>query len=290
MNGQLPNGPAWLEASDGTVIPIRGACSIGRSSTNQVVLSSTKASRRHAIIQQQHEGEYWLVDFGSSNGTHVNARRCVQPVRLHDGDQLRLGEQGVTFRQDEFVETAPSPETTPVTIPVIETMRAWLLLADLENFTPMSVRLPQDELARAVGGWLSDCRDAVEAQGGQINKYLGDGFLAYWPESPLVVDRIHKIMDALAERRERSELKFRLAIHAGEISLGSTPSGGAANMMGSEVNFVFRMEKLAGSLHTPCLGSEYVAKEMSIFRSPTPVGTHPLKGFPLEYPFFSIAW
>src|SRR6478752_4799359 len=71
----VPEELAWLEGADGLPRPIRGACSIGRSASNQVVLASDKVSRRHALIQIQREKELWLVDFGSRNGTYLNGER-----------------------------------------------------------------------------------------------------------------------------------------------------------------------------------------------------------------------
>ncbi|HEX2047943.1 MAG TPA: FHA domain-containing protein [Acidimicrobiales bacterium] len=52
-------------------------------------------SRRHAVLQRQPDGEWVVVDQGSTNGTVV--RSAVTPVkpgdavRLHDGDHLHVG-------------------------------------------------------------------------------------------------------------------------------------------------------------------------------------------------------
>ena len=37
--------------------------------------------------------------------------------------------------------------------------------------------------------WILSCKEIIENQHGIINKYLGDGFLAYWPRSRLRVRR-----------------------------------------------------------------------------------------------------
>lgn len=52
-------------------------------------------SRRHAVLRRQPDGEWVVIDQGSTNGTVV--RSAVAPikagdaVRLHDGDHLNLG-------------------------------------------------------------------------------------------------------------------------------------------------------------------------------------------------------
>src|ERR1700694_3583835 len=94
---------AWLEATDGKRLPIQGNLSIGRSPKNLLVLDSQKISRRHAIVNVQNVGEFWLIDLGSSNGTFLNKRRVHQPVRLCDMDQITVGDVAFTFRQPEEI-------------------------------------------------------------------------------------------------------------------------------------------------------------------------------------------
>src|ERR1700726_1449605 len=83
---------AWLEASDSKKIQLEGGLTIGRSPKNVLILDSPKISRRHAIINVQNVGEFWLIDLGSSNGTFLNKRRVHQPVRLSDLDQVIIGD------------------------------------------------------------------------------------------------------------------------------------------------------------------------------------------------------
>src|SRR5947207_15856103 len=90
---------AWLEASDGKRHTLRGSSSLGRALANRIVLDSPKVSRQHALIHLQNIGEFWLIDFGSSNGTFLNKRRIHHPVRLSDGDQITVGDSVFKFRQ-----------------------------------------------------------------------------------------------------------------------------------------------------------------------------------------------
>ena len=89
----------WLEDDDGRRWPVVAACSIGRSTTNNVVIDDGRVSRRHALVHKQDESEYWVIDLGSGNGTYLNGRRVTLPTRLADGDRLALGDHMVTFRQ-----------------------------------------------------------------------------------------------------------------------------------------------------------------------------------------------
>jgi pSer/pThr/pTyr-binding forkhead associated (FHA) protein len=66
-------------------------------------------SRRHARLIVKHE-ETVLEDFGSKNGTYRGSDRVTAPIRLADGDEIRIGSQLVTFR----VRSMGSTETQTV--------------------------------------------------------------------------------------------------------------------------------------------------------------------------------
>jgi hypothetical protein len=63
---------------------------LGRDPGSDVVLSDSKCSRRHAVIEQDADG-FNVRDTGSANGIYLNNRR-VERARLRPGDLLRLGE------------------------------------------------------------------------------------------------------------------------------------------------------------------------------------------------------
>lgn len=64
---------------------------IGRLPSCDLVLDQPAISRRHAVIYHR-DGNWFIADAGSSNGTFVNLMPAVESVRLADGDEIRLGE------------------------------------------------------------------------------------------------------------------------------------------------------------------------------------------------------
>ena len=91
---------------------------------------------------------------------------------------------------------------------------------------------------------------ALSCQGhdGMIDKYLGDGFLAYWREDENSARNVAAALAQLREAQAQNAPRFRLALHNGMVAIGGVPSIGEESLMGKDVNFVFRMEKLAGAL------------------------------------------
>lgn len=286
----LPTFPeCWLESVAGHRLRVAGNCAIGRASTNDLVVPSQKASRRHATIHAQDGGSYWLIDLGSVNGTILNARRVFQPVQLADGDTIEIGGERYRFHQ-EAGDTAAEElygGQSMVTMREIKSERCWLVVADIREFTQLSQELDATALAMTIGGWVLASRECIEKHGGVVNKYLGDGYLAFWRDGDGVAELIAAVLreNQVLQRRERP--KFRLVVHAGEVVFGGAANVGEECLMGPEVNFVFRMEKVAGSVGADIMLSAAAHARLAALLPCEPVsGEHELKGFPGKYRFF----
>jgi class 3 adenylate cyclase len=279
-------GEAWLEARDGKRHQLRGSCSLGRTNVNTIVLDSPKVSRRHAVIHLQNIGEFWLIDFGSSNGTFLNKRRIHQPVRLNDGDQIAIGDQPFTFCQPTTISDEYKTIVTQRTLREIENVLCWLLVADICNFTPLSRSMGSAGLDVLVGAWLSTCKEIIEQHHGTINKYLGDGFLAYWPEPETNAREIATVVTSLKGLQKKNAPEFRIVVHFGSVAVGGIASMGEESLMGREVNLIFRLEKLAGSLGKQCGLSDAAHARLGELIPAHPLGEHDLKGFARKCAFF----
>jgi len=282
---ELEEGAAYLESPGRERIVIHGNCSLGRSPKSAVVLDSPKVSRRHAIINLQNVGEFWLIDLGSSNGTFLNKRRVHQPVRLCDMDQITVGDTAFTFRQPEEISAELRTTMAQQTIRETANIPVWLLVADIENFTPLSRSMVSEKLATLVGTWVAACKEIVEGHHGEIDKYLGDGFLAYWHDDEKSAENVATALQKL-KLLQKNEPRFRLVLHQGLVSSGGMRSMGEESLIGKEVIFVFRMEKMAGSLGILLMASEAAKAKLEPLMKCESAGRHPLKGFEGDFEFF----
>ena len=64
---------------------------IGRSTQNDVVINDPYVGRNHLQIIQKDDGAFYVVDFGSKNGTYVNGRKVRGEVLLSPNDVVRIG-------------------------------------------------------------------------------------------------------------------------------------------------------------------------------------------------------
>jgi class 3 adenylate cyclase len=206
---------------------------------------------------------------------------------LSDYDQFVIGDSIFTFRQAEQIGDDVRTMFIERTIREIENIPCWLLMADIENFTPLSRSLTSDKLAELIGGWVATCKDIIEEHSGMIDKYLGDGFFAYWREEENAVKNVTAVLSQLKQAQERRAPRFRLALHFGFVAIGGVPLMGEESLMGKDVNFVFRMEKLAASLGILLLTSAAGKEKLGSLVKCEPAGAHELKGFEGKHEFFS---
>jgi pSer/pThr/pTyr-binding forkhead associated (FHA) protein len=89
---------------------------IGRDSTNDIVINDAEISRRHARLTFQ-GGKFVLEDLGSTNGTFVNGQRLAGPRVLKAGEVVSFGEQIVLVYEVTSVDagaTMVSPRAAAV--------------------------------------------------------------------------------------------------------------------------------------------------------------------------------
>lgn len=74
----------------GTVFPLQPVTSVGRSPSNTIPLPDTYASGQHTLLTWR-EGQWWLEDLGSRNGTLLNGTRINSPTVISAGDVIGVG-------------------------------------------------------------------------------------------------------------------------------------------------------------------------------------------------------
>lgn len=150
-----------------------------------------------------------------------------------------------------------------------ETIRAVIWLCDLRGFTSLSEQLPRDTLIELLNQYFGSMCAALEANGGEVLKFIGDALLAIFPildeDPPSVCARAlaaaKNAQAALAAvnaaRIDMGEARidYGIALHVGDVMYGNI--GGENRLdftvIGPAVNLAARIEGLCRDLSRPVL-------------------------------------
>ncbi len=143
--------------------------------------------------------------------------------------------------------------------------------SDIVGFTPMAESLPTDELAALLGEYLGEMTREIHAQRGTVDKYIGDGIMAFW-NAPEPLDRhaARAVATALSSQNSLARLRegwlargfprvnARIGIHTGEVVVGNFGSERRFDytIIGDAVNLASRLEVLNDVYGTEILISE----------------------------------
>ena len=246
-----------LVTADGKRFPLAGGqtWAIGRGEGCGILLESRSVSRLHALIQRHREGDYYLVDLGSRNGSFLNGQRVSLPVPLHDRDRLVFAEQELVFRNP--TELAPRGISQPPTARNVRTEAlatqslATIVVVDIRDFTPLARSIPEALLSQTIGTWFLRVGQAAVKWGSWAQQYIGDAVMAVWvhPNAAAVSKDQERVLRAVCEfNRSTCEisrslplpnpLRIGAGINTGRVILGGTDY----TALGDTVNSAFRLE------------------------------------------------
>lgn len=274
---------AWLEFPDGRMHWLdKNACTIGRIASNSLVIEQPGLSRSHAMIQPTPSG-WFLTDLRSTNGTYHNGLRLEQGVALRDGDKIELGDTTLTFRCQQESEPLADAGATSVQI---HSGDCWLLMLDLIGHTAHTHAVGTETASADFKRWLELVRPGLVRSGGTINAYLGDAIFAYWRQDRHPADKARAALMDLVALQKTSPRPFRIILHQGRIRISGGLQG--ESLAGTDVIFLFRMEKSTKPLGATCVLSEAAAKTLGLTSMARALGSHPVPSFPGEHAFYAL--
>jgi adenylate cyclase len=198
---------------------------------------------------------------------------------------------------ETYVGTRSGPRVLAGTIQRgnVERINAVLWTCDLRDFTELSTRLPMEEVIDLLNAYFEAMARPIDANGGEILKFIGDAILAVFPISEgrgvqscgACAASMAAAREALAaaqsladERRAAGKAPFRcgIALHVGDVMYGNIGAAGRLDftVIGPAVNLVSRIEGLSRGLDLPLVFSaDFAARWGGPARS---LGRHSLKG------------
>jgi len=173
----------------------------------------------------------------------------------------------------------------------LKTIRAAIMIADLRGFTLLSDRLDRRAMVALLDRWFAVLGEAIEAQGGDILKFMGDGLLAVFPIDSDGADACARALAAAKQAvagtaalneqltaEGQAPLRFGMALHCGDVEFGNigAPRRIDFTVIGAAVNHASRIEGLTKVVQQPLLLSDSFATTLS--KPLRSLGSHVLRG------------
>jgi adenylate cyclase len=155
-----------------------------------------------------------------------------------------------------------------------------VLFCDMKGFTTLSEGLTPTSLVNVINHYLTAMSAAIRAQNGIIDKYIGDGIMAFWGP-PFITDddqatlacqaaldqvaRLDafraELPEVLGVKHNLPEVNIRVGIATGDVVIGNIGSDvlKSYTVMGDTVNVASRLEGASKAYGTRLLANEATA-------------------------------
>lgn len=160
-----------------------------------------------------------------------------------------------------------------------ETIRAAIWLSDMRGFTKLADAIAPKALIERLNLFFDCLVPAIEAEQGEVLKFMGDGLLAIFrfadeTEIDAACARALRAarqararieaLPALSEGEAEAPLRFGLALHVGEALYGNIGGGGRLDFtcIGPAINMAARLEKIASKLGRVIVASGAFAQRL----------------------------
>ncbi|WP_153770789.1 adenylate/guanylate cyclase domain-containing protein [Labrenzia sp. CE80] len=184
---------------------------------------------------------------------------------------------------------------------LIETRQMTIVFTDLAGFTTRASHMTAEETASFLNHHFEVVSDAIAAEHGTIDKYIGDGVMAFWgapsdqpDHAALAVASVRSLAKTFRES-ESPDIRIRIGIHSGEVVVGNIGSSRRMNytVIGDAVNVAARLQEYGKQIdpgaRVVALASRETMSQIESGSSAVSVGQISLRGRDEEISVFRIA-
>lgn len=174
--------------------------------------------------------------------------------------------------------------------------QATVLFTDIVGFTALSERMTAEEASCVLNAHFAGLVACVEEELGIVDKFMGDGMMAFWAEhdvsdhadravrAALSIKRHAEACAAQARLKGELPLRIRIGVHSGSVIVGNLGSPDRVNytIVGDTVNVAARLESFGRNIDASAdaiiLASEETVDRLSFPVVREPVGSVHLTG------------
>jgi len=230
--------------------------------------------------------------------------------RLKEIDQAAIAFNAMTHALRVFAQYVPKPIVQSLigrgaaASLVSERREVTVLFTDIVEFTLETADLSAEATAEFLNHHFAVVAACIEAEGGMVDKYIGDAVMALWgalepqPDHAARAVRSAKAIAAALRadnaRRGRA-VRLRIGVHTGPVVVGNigTPTRMNYTVVGDTVNIAQRLEDLGKALlpdaDVAVLLSASTARALPAASGVRSLGTHKLRGIAGATEIFALS-
>jgi class 3 adenylate cyclase len=185
---------------------------------------------------------------------------------------VRINQANSLFVPNEFLEFLGHKSIEDVALGDHVQMNMTVLFVDIRSFSSLSeVMSPKDNFS-FINGYLSRIGPEIRRCGGIIDKFIGDGVMALFPNRPDdallaargIIEKVEEYNAFRATLGYTRAISVGIGIHKGNMILGTIGEHGRIDttVISDAVNVAARLESLTKYYHTVCLTSGDVINEL----------------------------
>ena len=172
-----------------------------------------------------------------------------------------------------------------------------IMFTDIAGFTTMSEKMDAEETAHFLNDHFAILVQAVEAEGGTVDKFMGDGMLAFWgapdereDHAEAAIRAVKSIIQGFKDLNKKASkegtplTRVRVGLHTGYAIVGNIGAHDRVNytIVGDAVNVCERLQSLGKEIAKACevtvLASNDTMNKLPGEIPKSDVGTHKIRG------------
>jgi class 3 adenylate cyclase/ABC-type nitrate/sulfonate/bicarbonate transport system substrate-binding protein len=178
-----------------------------------------------------------------------------------------------------------------------------VFFSDLENFSSHSETLAPDDLLVQISTYLEEVSSAISEEGGTVDKFIGDGVMAFW-NAPVersdhvlracaaavrAVRRMKRVNDAW-EAEGRPRINVRIGLNCANVLVGNVGSSNRLSYtaLGDGVNVAARLEGINKQFGTTICISDSIYDQAKVGILARPIKPVQVKGRKTEFMIYEL--
>lgn len=181
-----------------------------------------------------------------------------------------------------------------------------ILVSDVRNFTTLTERSDPLQLIALLDEYFAAMTEIIFRHNGIVDKFIGDGILAYWgaftPEVNHAAEAAHTALEMIARVAElnrewaqqgRENIAIRIGVNTGPVIFGNIGRGKKIEftVIGDAVNVAARLEGLNKEFDTSIMVSQSTQERIAGLARTRALGGYKVKGKTVETTVYELqAW